>query len=334
MKIGIIGAGSWGTALAQMLGEKGHNVLIWARRPEVVSSINCDHVNPRYFSDVELSHNIVATVAHEDCLRNSAAVAIVTPSNLLRGTARALAQCEGQEYVPVIICSKGIEAKSSCLPAEIFEQEMGHPERIAVLSGPNHAEEIIRGQHAATVVACRTADNAKALQDLFAAPTFRTYASNDVVGVEVCAAAKNVMAIAIGLSYGMGLGDNTAALLMTRGLAEMSRLANALGGQAMTCMGLAGMGDLIATCTSRHSRNRRFGELIARGGTLEQFVEETHMVVEGALAAQTILPLAEKNGVEMPIAQVVHDVLWESRDPHEAAQTLASRPLTEEFYGL
>ena len=333
MKIGIIGAGSWGTALAQLLGRQGHNVLIWARRPDVVSSINCDHVNPRYFSDIELSRNVVATVAYEDCLANASAVAVVTPSNLLRGTARALARCTPSD-IPVVICSKGIEAKSGFLATQIFEQEMGDADRFAVLSGPNHAEDVISGEYSASVIASTSSEVASFLQEVFAAPHFRTYASTDVVGVEVCAAAKNVMAIAVGLSYGLGMGDNTAALLMTRGLAEMSRLTNALGGEAITCMGLAGMGDLVVTCTSQHSRNRRFGEMIARGGTLKEFQDETHMVVEGALAAQTILPLAERVGVELPIAQVVHDVIWEGADPQEAGEALASRPLNREFYGL
>lgn len=167
---------------------------------------------------------------------------------------------------------------------------------------------------------------------MFATDTFRTYTSDDACGVEVCAAFKNVIAIAVGASYGLGLGDNTAALLMTRGLAEMSRLVEACGGQAMTCMGLAGMGDLVVTCTSEHSRNRTFGYRMAQGTTLEQYREETHMVVEGALACKTLQALAEKYQVEMPIAEMVRSIVWEGKDPRTVAMSLLDRSLKPEFY--
>jgi glycerol-3-phosphate dehydrogenase (NAD(P)+) len=217
---------------------------------------------------------------------------------------------------------------------EVFEAEMGNPQRLAVLSGPNHAEEVIKGIPSATVIASESRETAEFLQGVFAGDSFRTYSSDDVVGVEVCAACKNVIAISVGLSYGIGLGDNTAALVMTRGLAEMSRLVHALGGKALTCMGLAGTGDLIATCTSEHSRNRRFGQMIAQGKTLDDFTAETHMVAEGALACKTLQPLAASVGVELPITDVVRSVVWEGADPREAAQELLNRPLKEEFYGL
>ena len=333
MKIAVIGAGSWGTAIGQLLGSSGHNVNIWARKPEVVSSINTSHVNPRYLNDSQLSSNVVATLSYRDCLLNASAVAVVTPSNLMRGVARAL-QGEAAPDLPIIICSKGIEAESGMLPTEVFASEMGAPERIAVLSGPNHAEEVIKGVPSATVIASQSRTTAEFFQKLFATENFRTYVSDDVTGVEVCAACKNIIAIAVGLSYGLGYGDNTAAMLMTRGLAEMSRLAVALGGDAITCMGLAGTGDLIATCTSEHSRNRRFGQMIAEGKTLDDFTEETHMVAEGALACKTVKGLSDRCGVEMPIAEVVRSVVWEGADAAAAAKALAQRPLKEEFYGL
>ena len=333
MKVAVIGAGSWGTAIAQLLGSSGHNVSIWARKPEVVQGINGWHHNPRYLSDQELSANIVATVSYEDCVANAKAVVVVTPSNLMRGVARALDRVVDND-MPIIICSKGVEQGSGMLAVEVFEQEMGNASRLAVLSGPNHAEEVIKGIPSATVIASSSPQTASFFQELFATDTFRTYVSDDVVGVEVCAASKNVIAIAVGLAYGIGCGDNTAAMLMTRGQAEMSRLVNALGGHAITCMGLAGTGDLIATCTSRHSRNRRFGEMVASGKTLDDFTSETHMVAEGALACQTLLPLAEKVGVELPITEVVRQVVWEGLDARVAGHDLASRPLKEEFYGL
>ncbi|MEF9841649.1 MAG: NAD(P)H-dependent glycerol-3-phosphate dehydrogenase [Raoultibacter sp.] len=333
MKVAVIGAGSWGTALAQVLAGNGYNVGLWARKPEVVAAINAEHKNPRYLSDVVLSPSIVATTSYQDALFNAHAVVVVTPSDLMRGVARAFADCV-DHTLPIIICSKGVEEGSGLLPIEVFEAELGSANRLAVLSGPNHAEEVIRGIPSATVIASQDADNASFFQELFATDTFRTYVSDDVCGVELCAAFKNIIAIAVGISYGLGYGDNTAALLMTRGIAEMSRLVQAIGGQAITCMGLAGAGDLIATCTSEHSRNRRFGEVLASGITLADFKAETHMVVEGALACRTIQTLADHYEVELPITEMVRSVVWEGADMKTAATDLANRPLTTEFYGL
>ena len=333
MKIAVIGAGSWGTALAQVLAGNGHDVGLWARKPEVAAAINADHRNPRYLSDVTLSGRIAAASAYEDVLEGASAAVIVTPSSIMRDVADRLAGLVGEDF-PAIVCSKGVEEGSGLLPVEVFEAEMGNAARLAVLSGPNFAAEVIRGIPSGTVVASPDAGTAAFFQELFASETFRTYASDDVVGVELCAAFKNVIAIAVGVSYGMGFGDNTAAMLMTRGIAEMSRLVVRCGGQALTCMGLAGTGDLVATCTSEHSRNRRFGKLLAEGGTLEEFTERTHMVVEGALACRTLKTLADAYGVELPITDVVRSVVWEGADPRDVAKTLTSRPLTTEFYGL
>ena len=257
--IAVIGAGSWGTALSQLLALNGHRVRLWARNAEVVSTVNALHHNPRYLADVELSENIHATLSYTEAVENVEAIVIVTPSGLLRNVAQSL-DAHVSENMPIIICSKGVEEGSGLLPIEIFESELGGVERLAVLSGPNHAEEVIKGIYSATVIASSSEKTACFFQDLFATDTFRTYISDDSCGVELCAAFKNVIAIAVGLSYGLGFGDNTAALLITRGLAEMGRLVNACGGNAITCMGLAGTGDLIATCMSKHSRNRSFGE--------------------------------------------------------------------------
>lgn len=333
MKIAVIGAGSWGTALSQLLAENGHNVGLWARKSEVVRTINAEHHNPRYLSDAALSENIVATVSYRDALLRAKAAVIVTPSNLLRGVARALADVVDADF-PLVICSKGVEEGSGLLPVEVFDAEMGGRARLAVLSGPNFAAEVIKDIPTGTVIASSDGETAAFFQELFASESFRTYTSDDVAGVELCAAFKNVIAIAVGMSYGLGYGDNTAAMLMTRGLAEMSRLVVACGGQALTCMGLAGAGDLIATCTSQHSRNRRFGESVAAGRTLADFEAETHMVVEGALACKTLATLADAHEVELPITDTVRGILWEGAHPKEVAKALASRPLTTEFYGL
>ncbi|MDO4591122.1 MAG: NAD(P)H-dependent glycerol-3-phosphate dehydrogenase [Slackia sp.] len=331
MDVAVIGAGSWGTALAHVLGAAGHDVRIWARKEEVCAGINETGRNPRYLSDCPLSGRIRATSSYEAALAGADAAVIVTPSSVLRQVARDIAPFIGTD-TPVVICSKGVEAGTGELPVEVFSDELGNRARIAALTGPNHAEEVVRGIASGTVVASNDRDTARFFQQLFATETFRTYVSDDIVGAEVCAAFKNVIAIAVGASYGFGLGDNTAALIMTRGLAEMSRLVEACGGHAMTCMGLAGVGDLIATCTSEHSRNRTFGYRMAQGTTLEQYREETHMVVEGALACKTLGALAEMRGVELPITAMVRAVLWEGADPQEAASALFDRSLKPEFY--
>lgn len=333
MKIAVIGAGSWGTALAQLLACNGNEVGLWARKPEVVEAVNASHANPRYLSEVELSPRIVATTSYEEALAGAQAAVIVTPSSVMRDVAGVLAEAVDDDF-PVIICSKGVEEGSGLLPVEVFEAEMGNASRLAVLSGPNFAAEVIRGIPSGTVIASSNEETAAFFQQLFASETFRTYVSDDVCGVELCAAFKNVIAIAVGVSYGLEYGDNTAAMLMTRGLAEMSRLVVRCGGQAITCMGLAGTGDLVATCTSEHSRNRRFGKLLAEGGALEEFAEQTHMVAEGALACKTLKTLADCYDVELPITDVVRSIAWEGADPHDVAKTLTNRPLTTEFYGL
>ena len=333
MKIAVIGAGSWGTALAQLRACNGNEVGLWARKPEVVEAVNASHANPRYLSEVELSWCIVATTSYEEALAGAQAAVIVTPSSVMRDVAGVLAEAVDDDF-PVIICSKGVEEGSGLLPVEVFEAEMGNASRLAVLSGPNFAAEVIRGIPSGTVIASSNEETAAFFQQLFASETFRTYVSDDVCGVELCAAFKNVIAIAVGVSYGLGYGDNTAAMLMTRGLAEMSRLVVRCGGQAITCMGLAGTGDLVATCTSEHSRNRRFGKLLAEGGTLEEFAAQTHMVAEGALACKTLKTLADCYDVELPITDVVRSIAWEGADPHDVAKTLTNRPLTTEFYGL
>lgn len=332
-KVAVIGAGSWGTALSQVLANNGCDVSMWARKEEVARAINERHFNPRYLSDASLSDAVSATTSYDEALWGAQAVVVVTPSSLLRDVARILAQ-KADAQMPVIVCSKGIEEQTGLLPVEVLASEMGAPNRFAVLSGPNHAEEVIRGVPAATVVASGATDTALFFQELFSSEVFRVYTSDDVFGVELCAAFKNIIAIAVGMSYGMGYGDNTAALLITRGLAEMSRLVVACKGKAITCMGLAGAGDMVATCMSRHSRNRRFGEMVCEGKTLDDFKRETHMVAEGAVACKNIAALAERADVELPIANVVRSIVWEGQNAADAAAALAKRPLKEEFYGL
>lgn len=333
MKIAVIGAGSWGTALAQLLAGQGHDINFWVRRAEVAKIINAEHRNPRYLCAASLSDSIHATSLWDKAVEDVSAVVVVTPSHCMRFVAEKLSGLI-DDNLPLIICSKGIEEESGLTPIEVFEAELGGVSRLAVLSGPTHAEEVIKGIPTGAVIASSDEACATFFQKLFAAPVFRTYISNDVCGVELCAAFKNVIAIAVGLSYGLGYGDNTAAMLMTRGLAEMSRLTVRCGGAALTCMGLAGAGDLIVTCTSEHSRNRRFGKLLSEGGTLDDFTAQTHMVVEGALACKSLKTLADIYQVELPITDMVRSIVWEGAGLQGVAEVLINRPLTTEFYGL
>lgn len=331
MKVAVIGAGSWGTAIANLVATNGNNVSLWARRGEVARAINADHKNPDYLSEWPLHTDVVATTSLHDALARANAAVIVTPSKLIRGTARAFSGLVDDDF-PIAILSKGVEDVTGMLPVEVFEDELGNMNRLAALCGPTHAEEVIHGVPSATVVASPSAQTAELFRDVFAAPTFRVYTSSDVTGVELCAAFKNVIAIAVGLSYGLGYGDNTAAMLMTRGLAEMGRLVAKAGGDSMTCLGLAGAGDLIVTCTSQHSRNRRFGERLAKGETVAQFEAETHMVAEGALACKTLRVLSRRYDVELPIADAVHAIIWDGAAADEVAKTLFERSLKPEFY--
>ncbi len=332
-KIAVIGAGSWGTALAQTLAAAGTEVVMWARRPEVAEAISSSHRNPRYLSGVILSDSITATSSLPQCVEGAQALVIVTPSRLMRQFAEDLKPLIAPD-LPIVICSKGVEEGTGLLPVQVFDEVLGGLSRLAALSGPNHAEEVVLGVPAGTVIASDSVKTACYFRDLLNTPFFRCYTSSDYVGVELCAAFKNVIAIAVGAAYGVGYGDNTAAMIMTRGMAEMSRLVKACGGEAITVMGLAGAGDLIATCTSEHSRNRTFGKALAQGGTLEGYEKSTHMVVEGALACKTICPLAERHGVELPIATAVRSVVWEGALLEPIASELFKRPLTTEFWGL
>lgn len=331
MNVAVIGAGSWGTALAQVAAANGHDVRLWARRPEVAEAVNSAHRNPDYLKDADLSPRIWATPSVEEALAGADAVISATPSKYVRATAEQLAPVVPAS-MPIVVCSKGVEVGTGLVPTQVFEELLGNPQRIAALSGPNHAEEIVHGVAAGTVVASESAETAEFFQKLLASETFRVYTSDDVIGVELCAAFKNVIAIAVGVAYGLGYGDNTAAMLMTRGQAEMSRLVAAAGGNPMTCMGLAGTGDLIATCMSRHSRNRMFGEALAAGETLEAYETRRHMVVEGAQACRTLDALSKKYQVELPITDVVRSMVWEGVAPHEVAELLAARSLKPEFY--
>jgi glycerol-3-phosphate dehydrogenase (NAD(P)+) len=358
VKVSVIGAGSWGSAVAWLLGDKGNDVCLWARNEALVDSLNTTHHNPRYLEDVAFSPTVTASTNLAEALNGAEAIVLVTPSSVVSEMAGQIAAISvvpspspspaqtapstastppasiaaTSAAIPLVLLSKGIEGATGMLLLDVLARALGSPERLAVLSGPNHAEEVARGILSATVVASSSPQTAEFFQDLFATPAFRVYTSSDTTGVQLCGAAKNIVAIACGLAAGLGFGDNTTAMLMTRGLAEVSRLATQLGGDPLTCMGLAGMGDLIATCTSPHSRNRAFGLELAQGGTLASYQERTHMVVEGALACKTVTDLASAHGVDMPISRVVRSIVWDNLTPAKAVTSLIDRSLKPEFY--
>ncbi len=331
MKLAVVGAGSWGTALAALLARNGHDTWLWARDAQVACAINAEHRNPRYLTECTLPENLIATSDLSAAVDGAAGVVVVTPSKTLRDVSAALAPLVGAS-TPILICTKGVEQGTGFIPCQIFAEVLGGEQRLAALSGPNQAEEGILNIPAATVIAAAAAECAEFFQGVFANATFRVYTSADVLGVELCAAVKNVVAIACGMAYGLGYGDNTAAMLMTRGLAEMARLVRACGGEERTCMGLAGAGDLIVTCSSEHSRNRRFGKLLAQGKTLANFAEQTHMVAEGAYACKSVVELAERYDVDVPIARGVRAVVWEGEDPMRVGAALLERSSKPEFY--
>ncbi len=333
MQISVIGAGSWGTAVCWLLGGKGLDVRLWSREAEIAEGINAEHRNPLYLPEVELAEQVLATPDIEQALAGSDAVVIVTPSVGVRATAEAMKPFLGST-TPVVVLSKGVEAGTLMLMTEVLEDVIGGRERIAGLSGPNHAEEVSRGIPSATVVAAHDEAVGRLFQDAFMTPFFRVYTNTDVTGVELAGASKNVIAVAAGMSDGLGYGDNTKATLMTRGLAEMSRLGLARGANTLTYMGLAGMGDLIATCTSRHSRNRALGELVAQGGTMDDFYAKTHMVAEGAVSCVTVSELGEREGIELPITNQVRSILYEGASVHDAGALLMGREARDELHGM
>jgi glycerol-3-phosphate dehydrogenase (NAD(P)+) len=333
MKLAVINAGSFGTAVSWLFGKKNYETMIWARDETVINGINNDHHNPRYLSETELPDCVSASNDIEKVLAQAETVVFASPSGALREMAQKCAPFIDAE-TPIMVVTKGVEPHTSLTMIEILEEVLGNRTRLAAFSGPTHAEELVNSYPAAGVIGAFEDNTAAYFQFLLATPVFRIYNTSDVIGVELCGAAKNIMAISVGISYGLGFGDNTAALIMTRGLAEISRLVCACGGEPLTCMGLAGMGDLVVTCMSHHSRNRRFGEQLAQGGTLEEFYEKNHMVVEGVAACQSICELASRHDVEMPLSNVLRRIIVDHEDPHDLAAEILARPKTYEFYGL
>ena len=328
MKITVLGSGGWGTALAMLLLENGHDVTLWSYTEEESRVLRETRENPM-LKGVPLPAELKLTTDMA-AVKGCGVVVLATPSFAVRATAAKLRALADPGTVLVSV-SKGIEKDTSLRLSQVIRQEVGEACPVVVLSGPSHAEEV--GRHVPTAVVSASADPATArlVQDLFMNDRFRVYTSADPVGVETCAALKNVIALCAGVSDGLGYGDNTKAMLMTRGLAEMCRLGVAMGGKAETFAGLAGVGDLIVTCTSMHSRNRRCGILIGQGVPVEEAVKQIGAVVEGYYAAQTARTLAEKAGVEMPITEAAYQVLYHGKDVRTVVGELMGRRKRDEL---
>jgi glycerol-3-phosphate dehydrogenase (NAD(P)+) len=327
LRVSVLGAGSWGTTVAT-LASRNVPTLLWSRGAEVAEQINREHRNLRYLPDHPLPEDLRATDSLEEAVSLADVVVMGVPSHGFRDTLEGVAK-HIRAWVPVISLAKGLEQGSLLRMTQVIAEVIpGH--RAGVLTGPNLAREIMSGYAAASVISLDDDATSRQLQGVFHSGLFRVYTNPDVIGCEVGGALKNVIAIATGMGDGLGVGDNTRSMVITRGLAELSRLGVAMGGRAETFSGLAGMGDLIATCTSRQSRNRHVGEQLGKGRTTEEIVTEMHMVAEGVKTCRVVMELSERYGVDLPIAREVYGVVYEGRTPMQAYRGLIRRkPGTE-----
>lgn len=322
-RVTVIGSGSWGTALAVMLAENGHEVVIWSRRQDAVEELLQERKNEKYLPGVTIPESIQATTDHKAAVQGAEIIILAVPSRAVCNTVRDFAPYLKTWQILVNV-AKGLEQGTLLRLSEVIQREAPQCE-VCVLSGPSHAEEVARKVPTACLIACENEAAAKLVQQEFANPRFRLYTNTDMIGVEIGAALKNVMALAAGMSDGLGFGDNTKAALMTRGMAEMKRLGMAMGGKADTFAGLSGIGDLIVTCTSMHSRNRRAGILLGQGKSLQETLDEVQMVVEGVNTVQAACQLAEKYHVSMPITEIMSKVLFADKNVEDAVLELMTR---------
>jgi glycerol-3-phosphate dehydrogenase (NAD(P)+) len=330
----VMGAGSWGTAFAAMCVDAGEPTTIWARRPEVAEEIAGEHTNAAYLPDIALPGELGATADPGEALSGSDVVVVAVPSTGVAAQLEAWGAAIPSDATLVSLI-KGVDVDTLRFGSEVIASTLDiDPRRVVVVSGPNLAAECAQRQPAATVAASPDLARAERVQAAVMAPYFRVYTNADKAGVEVAGAVKNVIALAAGMAHGMGFGDNTKAAVITRGLAEMTRLGVALGGHALTFGGLAGVGDLVATCTSPRSRNRTVGERLGRGEALDDIIASMNMVAEGVRSSRAILGLAERVGVDMPIAQGVVAVTQHGMDPHLLVEQLMSRSAKPEIYGI
>jgi glycerol-3-phosphate dehydrogenase (NAD(P)+) len=324
-RVAVFGAGSWGTAFSLVLTDAGNDVTMWARRQELSDTINARHENTDYMPGIALAESIRATHDPEEALADASVVALAVPSQTLRANLEHWA-----EYIPddavVMSLMKGVEVGTAKRMSEVIEDVAGiGADRVAVLTGPNLSREIASRQPAASVIACADEAVAEGLQTRCHTPAFRPYTNSDVVGCELGGAAKNVIALAVGMAVGLGFGGNATATVITRGLAEIARLGTALGADPYTFSGLAGLGDLVATCSSPLSRNRSFGEKLGQGQSVEEIAASTRQVAEGVRSCESIRDLARRSGVEMPIVEAVASLVRGEMGPQEMLSRLISR---------
>lgn len=332
-KISIIGAGSFGTAIAVVLGHSGYSITIWAREKGVVDGINQNRFNPEYISDVKLPKSVNASYTIQEALQGSEMVVFATPSHALREVAgKAKKHLTGNEII--VSVAKGIEQDSLMTPSQILVDVLEGAvleDQIGILTGPSHAEEVSKFKPTVITASAYSKRAARIIQETFMTPMFRVYLNHDILGAEIGGALKNIMAIAAGIIDGAELGDNAKAALMTRGLHEMKRMGCALGASQDTFSGLTGMGDLIVTCTSEHSRNRYVGYNIGRGKSLNEITSGMNMIAEGVKTAKSVTQWSRRNNIEMPITDAVYKVLFENLDPKDAVNELMTRNAKDEI---
>ena len=330
--VGVMGAGSWGTALALLLHSNGHQVTVWSINEEEVEMLSKEREHKSKLPGVKIPEDMVFTSDMETAIKEKDFLVLAVPSAFTRGTARNMKPFvkKGQIIVDV---AKGIEEDTLMTLSQQIEEEIPQA-NVAVLSGPSHAEEVGRGLPTAVVIGAKTEETARYLQEMFMNHVFRVYISPDMLGMELGGALKNVIALAAGIADGMGYGDNTKAALITRGIAEIARLGVKMGGAIESFTGLTGIGDLIVTCASVHSRNRKAGYLMGQGKTMEEAMAEVKMVVEGVYSAKAAAKLGKKYGVALPIVDKVNEVLFEGKDPKEAVDELMLRDSKAEHSAL
>jgi len=323
MKIAVIGSGSWGCAAAILLAKKGNDVYLWSWQQEETDRLNKERENSLVLPGKHFPDNITCSHDMELCVKDAELIVTVAPSPATRTTAKQLAKCVKDGQI-IVNLSKGLEESTLMRLSEVYSEEIPNA-KIAVMSGPSHAEEVSIGLPTTNIVACDDENTAKFIQSVFMDETFRVYRGDDVIGVELGGALKNVIALCSGISDGIGYGDNTRAALMTRGIAEIKRLGMAMGAKRETFAGLSGIGDLIVTCTSMHSRNHRAGILLGQGHTLDETLNEVKMVVEGVNTAKAAYELSKKYNVSMPIIENAYKILFENKNVKEAVQELMLR---------
>ncbi|MDO4322431.1 MAG: NAD(P)H-dependent glycerol-3-phosphate dehydrogenase [Lachnospiraceae bacterium] len=326
-KLGVIGAGSWGTALAILLNENGNEVTLWSHREAEAERIRSTRQISK-LPEVTLPEKISVTADLEQAVSDKDALILVVPSNCVRETAGKMSAFVKDGAV-VVSASKGIEESTLKTMTDIVDELIPQAQS-AVLSGPSHAEEVARSLPTTCVIGAGSEETARYLQKLFMSPVFRVYISSDMLGIELGGALKNVIALAAGIADGMGYGDNAKAAIITRGMVEIARLGMKMGGKLETFSGLTGIGDLIVTCASMHSRNRRAGILLGQGYSMEEAMKEVNMVVEGVYSAKSAMKLSEKYGVELPIIEQVNRILFEGKNPKEAVSNLMLRDSKQE----